>query len=256
MKWPESLTLIRHDESEYNALKKKLKQNSKYQKFRAEFEKDPLSEKAVKLAEELKDEVSIKSGDWNTPLAEDAGHQTEKMATKLKELIKLPDVIFVSPYKRTHHTLEFLKRGWPELKSIKTVEEERIREQEHGLVTIYNDWRIFQTLHPEQRELYNLEGEYYYRFPQGENVEDVRERTRSWFNTLTRDFPEKNVLAVTHHLTILAVRANLERLNAKDFLYLDEHEKPINAGVTIYRGNPELGKDGKLILESYNMKLY
>ena len=101
-----------------------------------------------------------------------------------------------------------------------------------------------------------MEGSYYYRYPQGESIQDVRERTRSWFHTLTRDFSEKNVLAITHHLTILAVRANLERLSAEQFMELDEHETPINAGVTIYKGNPDIKGRGKLVLEKYNLKLY
>ena len=34
---------------------------------------------------------------------------------------------------------------------VKIIEDERIREQEHGLSSIYNDWRVFFTLHPEQK---------------------------------------------------------------------------------------------------------
>jgi hypothetical protein len=74
--------------------------------------------------------------------------------------------------------------------------------------------------------------------------------------TIVRDYFEKKILAVTHHLTILSLRANLERLNSKEFIRLDHQEKPINAGVTIYKGHPELGSNGKLILEVYNLKLY
>jgi len=73
-----------------------------------------------------------------------------------------------------------------------------------------------------------------------------------------RDFHDQNVLVVTHHLTILGMRANLERFDADEFLRIDKEEKPINCGVTIYKGNPKLGKDGqgKLELLAYNSKLY
>lgn len=256
MKWPETLTLIRHDESAYNALKKSREQDPLYQQFKQNFEKDPHSRITIKLAKQLAATASLEFGDHNTPLAVGAGHQAEAMACKLKDLIKLPDIIFVSPYERTLHTLERMKVGWPELNNVRTVEDGRIREQEHGLASLYNDWRVFHTLYPEQRRLYKKDGTYNYRYPQGENVEDVRERARSWFNTLTRDFAEKNVLAVTHHLTILGIRANLERLNAQQFIELDETNKPINAGVTIYRGDPSLGESGRLILDEYNLKLY
>jgi hypothetical protein len=63
-------------------------------------------------------------------------------------------------------------------------------------------------------------------------------------------------MAVTHHLSILALRANLERFGAPEFQRLDNEEKPINCGVTIYRGNPNAGEDGHLELDRYNQKLY
>lgn len=141
-------------------------------------------------------------------------------------------------------------------KRCKKNNDERIREQEHGLSILYNDWRVFQTLHPEQKLLREQEGRYWYRYPQGENVADVRLRTHNWMGTLIRDFAEKKVLVVTHHLTILSLRANFERLDENGFLHLDEHEAPINCGVTVYRGNPNKGTNGKLELEAYNQKFY
>jgi broad specificity phosphatase PhoE len=256
MKWPESLTLVRHDTSAYNALKSQKKQDPLYRSFQTIYEKNPDSDEARRLAIEITEQYSLNVGDHDTPLAPKAGSQAKTVGEKLKDKIKLPDVIFVSPYLRAHLTLEKMKEGWPELSKVKIVEEERIREQDHGMALIYNDWRVFNVLHPEQRHLRNLQGAYWYRFPQGESVSDVRARARSWQNTLTRDYVRKNVVAVTHHLTILSLRANLERLNAKEFLRLDEEEKPINCGVTIYKGDEEKGTDGKLILEVYNVKLY
>lgn len=153
-------------------------------------------------------------------------------------------------------TLAGIIQGWPELRFTKVVEDERIREQEHGLSLIYNDWRVFHTIHPDQRRLYEIEGPYWYRYPQGENVPDVRERNRSWINTVVRDFSEKSILVVTHHLNILALRANLERWGAKEFMETDNEDKPINCGVTTYRGHPEEGKDGRFKLESYNAKMF
>ena len=178
------------------------------------------------------------------------------MAKKLKDLIPTPSVIFVSPYLRTRETLARMTDVWPELSNVKTVQEERITEQDHGLASLYGDLRIFKALNPEQRQLYESVGEYWYRWPQGENVPDVRERLRSWLGTITRDYNRQNVLVVTHHLAILALRANLERLNESEFLRLDREEKPINAGVTIYRGKANAGADGHLVLDVYNVKMY
>jgi broad specificity phosphatase PhoE len=134
--------------------------------------------------------------------------------------------------------------------------EDRIREQEHGLSLLYSDWRVFQTFHPEQRELYELLGPYWYQYPQGESTSMVRDRVRLFTNMLVREYSGKVVYLVSHHLTKLCIRANYERLTPEQFIDLDNHQKPINGGVTIYKGNPEVGTDGKLELIEYNKKLY
>lgn len=256
MKWPETLTLVRHDLSSYNALKQRKEEDPLYASFRKAFDKSPESGVTGRLAAEVVDHFSVNVGDHDTPLAQGAGWQAKKVGEELKRIIKLPNFIFVSPYLRAHLTLDKMQEGWPELKEVKTIEEERIREQDHGLSIVYNDWRVFDALHPEQIKLRKIQGPYWYRYPQGENIPDVRERLRSWLTTLARDYSGKRVLAVTHHLTILSLRANLERLDANEFIRLDHEEKPINCGVTVYGGNPKQGQDGKLILEAYNLNLY
>jgi broad specificity phosphatase PhoE len=73
---------------------------------------------------------------------------------------------------------------------------------------------------------------------------------------IIRDYSEQNVLAVTHHIWLLALRANLEHLDVAGYIDLDKNHKPINCGVTIYRGDPDQGRNGKLILDTYNERLY
>lgn len=255
MKWPSYVALVRHDVSAYNQLKITRSKDVDYQKFLELFDKDPECSKTKAMAEEMSRIFSLGRGDHNTPLAND-GIQAATVGANLKKEIDLPDVIFVSPYLRTRETLKKIIEGWPELANVKIVEDERIREQEHGLASLYNDWKVFYTFYPEQKKLYDLSGEYWYRWPQGENVPDVRLRIKSWFDTLVRDYSEKKVLVITHHLTILALRANLERYSADDFIKLNETDKPINVGATLYKGDPTQGKDGKLILDYYNKKLY
>ena len=269
MKWPMSVTLIRHDTSAYNVLRDEKRGDPLYQEFLElykENEKRPLLDqlRLSRLASQIQERFALKVGDAETPLADKEGTQAYQTGVALSstesvcgiKATEIPDVIFVSPYERARLTLEHLIRGWPELASVETYEEERIREQEHGLSLLYNDWRVFHVLHPEQKTLYKQEGPYWYRYPQGENVPDVRDRNRSWLNTLVRDFAGKKVLAVTHHLNILAMRANLERLGEQEFIRLDTEEKPINCGVTTYEGVPNQGKDGRLLLKSYNVKYY
>lgn len=256
MKWPTTLMLIRHATSAYNVLRDRKAGDPLYQAFLKAWDQDPSSSHTRDLALQVKANFALGMSDAETPLADAEGRQAFETGQHLEQTEEPPDVIFVSPYSRALLTLQHLTRGWPALQSVKTYEDERVREQEHGLSLLYNDWRVFHALHPDQRALYALEGRYWYRYPQGENVPDVRNRNRSWLTTLTRDFSEKRILTVTHHLNILATRANLERLNAREFIHLDEKEKPINCGVTLYRGYPDEGREGRLKLEYYNSKHY
>lgn len=259
MKWPELLLLIRHDVSAYNVLRDKKAQDPLYQEFLAEFNAGrTATETTIALAKAIQERFALGTGDSETELLDQEARRAEEVGSALRREYPCdpPHIIFVSPYKRTLRTLEGIKRGWPDLRGVKTVEDERIREQEHGLSLIYNDWRVFHVLHPEQALLRKIEGPYWYRYPQGESVPDVRERNRSWMNTVVRDFAEKRILAVTHHLNILAFMANMERWSAEQFIKKDEEDKPINCGVTTYRGNPQRGQNGHFELEFYNRRFH
>lgn len=264
MKWPRELVIVRHGESVYNALKEQRAQDPLYQEFRARYEQvidwnEPLPKELIELAKKVQKEFALGLSDYNTSMSEKGSQQARVTAQKLRGMIETPDVVFVSPYVRTMQTWDEMKAGWQELKGVQFFPEERIREREHGLLIPYNDWWLMTIFHPEQKTFYESLGEYAeygYMYPQGENVPLVRDRIRSWISTLIREFAGMKVMAITHHVVILALRANLERLSPEQFIWLDKNAKPVNCGVTIYRGDPDQGKDGRLVLESYNQKLY
>ena len=264
MKWPNTLTIIRHGESAYNVLKESRKKDVNYKKFtdllNEEYKKanklDWPSKKLIKLAKQAWKENGFEYSDYETPLSEEGWRQAEKTGLKIKENIVLPDIIYFSPYLRTKKTVDGLIKGWPELKKSRIVPEERIREQEHGLQSLFGDWRIFSVMNPAQALLFKKEGDYFYRHVNGENKADVKDRIKSFLSTLIRENADQHVLIISHHLTLLCLRANLERWLPEEFIRVDREEKPINCGVTIYEGNPNLGKNGKLILKTYNKKLY
>jgi broad specificity phosphatase PhoE len=257
MKWPAELLLIRHAESAYNDLKKKKDADPDYRRFRELFENDRTNSEIVPLARMLQERHSLGCSDRDTPITAKGEMQARITGRRMRESgAGCPEVVFVSPYIRTLETLRFLKEEWPELGNAREYREERIREKDHGLSLLYNDWRIYHVMHPEQGELHRLLGEYDYRFLNGENIPDVRQRNLSWIATLSREFAGKRVMAITHHLTILATRANFERLSPEQFLHLDEHEKPVNCGVTRYVGDASEGSRGRLILREYNVQHY
>jgi broad specificity phosphatase PhoE len=257
MKWPTELLLIRHAESAYNNLKKTKEADPEYQRFRQLFEFDRSHAEILSLALLLQERHSLGCSDRQTPITTAGERQARITGKRMRDAgVDPPEIIFVSPYLRTLETLRLLKEEWPELQAARAYREERIREKDHGLALLYNDWRIYHVLQPEQGRLHDLLGDYDYRFLNGENIPDVRQRTHSWITTITREFAGKRVMAITHHLTILATRANFERMGPEEFLHLDQHEKPVNCGVTRYVGKATLGSRGKLELEEYNRRYY
>lgn len=257
MKWPSSITIIRHGQSAYNALRLKKDRDPLYLAFCEEYELGP-SEKLRTMAETMQHKYALRVGDYETPLSAEGYTQARQTGTVLSQgLVPVPHVILVSPYLRTQQTLrEGLAVGWPTLAECKTVTDDRIREQEHGMSLLYNDWRVFQSLHPEQRKLRELMGRYWYQYPQGESVSMVRDRIRSFTDMLIREYTSKDVMLVTHHMTTLSILANYDRFTPEQFIHMDEEEKPVNCGVSLYRGHANLGSNGKLELVFYNKKLY
>lgn len=255
MKWPLTLTLVRHGQSTYNELRQKKQQDPEYQEFRQAFALGP-SDYLRRLARNMRKKFALGVSDYTTPLSPAGIEQGSLTGRAIEQDCPQPDVIIVSPYLRTRQTLDAMKAGGFRVQNTRIVIDDRIREQEHGLSLLYNDWRVFQTFHPEQRELYELLGPYWYQYPQGESVSNVRDRIRSFTATLIREYAGCHIMLITHHLTILSIRTNFERLSPEEFIRLDEEEKPINCGVTAYRGDAQRGSNGKLGLVCYNQKWY
>jgi broad specificity phosphatase PhoE len=79
-----------------------------------------------------------------------------------------------------------------------------------------------------------------------------------WLTTLIREFSEEEVLAISHHLTSIAIMATLFRWSPEQFIEQDNREKPRNCSVTMFVGIPGAGhtRQGKLELASYNQIYY
>jgi len=277
-KWPKSITAIRHVRSAYNDLNKE--EIEGYKEFAELFDREyeALDLKAVvdgkfpseelrRRAIELSPALESQASDYDTDIAKGAEEQAIVTGEKLLENIEQPDVIYVSPYKRTRRTLEGLIKGCPQLAEVKTIEEDRIREQEHGKRVAYTDWRLYFVFNPDQALLNKKSTRYEYKHDQGESLLNVRDRMRSFTSTLIREHggqkkePE-NVLLITHHLLIMAMRANIERWTREEFLEKNENDRPPNCSVTTWQGVPTSsdrspqGREGRLMIKHKNLVLY
>lgn len=225
-----------------------------------------LKELAIRAAAYL----DPKQNDYNTDVAEGSIDQAVQTGIRLPDYIDLPKAIYVSPYLRTKKTLEGLIEGWPQLGNVRQFEDERLREQDFGTKAIYGDPLLYYVFHPEQALLYKMSTKYEYNHECGESIIDVRMRVRSVLNDIferhggsggvlnnvldktvgrlplagklagSRGKTPEEVMIVTHHIVILALKANLEDWDREKLLDEDIHNSPPNCSVTIY----ESDKDG------------
>ena len=150
-----------------------------------------------------------------------------------------------------------MKIGWPELAGVKDVfYEDDLREQGIGVVKLYGDFEAFWTLNPEQRRLRELEGEYFYKFPGGENVPDLRFRVRALLERIARLYNDRTVLVITHDRTLLAIRAEIENWDIDEYIKWSTNSNLINCSVSIYAKPFNRLEDSELMSVVYNKKLY
>ncbi len=262
--WPE-LYLVRHGQSEYNILRAIKAKDELYQEFRREFElwdkrfksakswlRELPNDRLVELAIQVSEKFSLNCSDADTLLTEEGKRQAQETGKALAKFIEVPDVVFCSPYTRTNQTFENVAMFCPQFDGVKVYQEDRIREQEHGLLTVYNDWRIYQVFHPEQKALSDRCGSYDVCHPNGENIARVRDRVRSWFDKLLREYAGKRVWAFSHHLTILTITGLHKHWDRRQFMWWDKYKVPPNLSVTSFKPRG----DGKLILDQYGKVYY
>jgi broad specificity phosphatase PhoE len=256
IKGPSELISIRHALSEFNQMDERRHSDPKHQNFVEAFNADPHSSATRKLAQEELQRYFLTSSDPDTPIAKGQENRIRRVGQELQKFFhirgdRFPDVIFVSPYLRTRQTLKFLTEGCPALSRIETIEDERIREQEHGILTVHFDRRVFVTLNDVDGKLFTLEGPFWYRFPSGESVSDLLLRLRSWLNDVRRDFSNKRVFVVSHNIAIMGLRSIVEQMSPETFVQTMKTDMPKNLCLTLHTSQ----KDEGLVLNRYNMDL-
>lgn len=239
---PSELIIVRHGESELNILHAKKREDPVYKKFIEAYKKNPSSLYTKYLANKLKNTYIDPTPDHASPLTNNGILQSEETAIGLKKEIQVPDVIFTSSYTRAMQTLSSMQSRWKELNKVEVIVENDLREQELGIVSLYGDYEIFWALNKKEGQLYALKDLYSYRFPNGENIFDVRLRLKVWYEKVCRDFGKKRILLISHFNTINSLRANFENWNGKEYLEASNNTPFTNCGVTMYTFNKDTKK--------------
>mmetsp|Transcript_13216 Transcript_13216/g.27761 ORF Transcript_13216/g.27761 Transcript_13216/m.27761 type:complete len:320 (-) Transcript_13216:21-980(-) len=195
----------------------------------------------------------VNTADWRIPIT-DLGRKQAKDAGKLlREKISEDDakvVFYVSPYLRTHQTLNELLPFFDESEILAVQEEPRISEQQIG-----NFQNVQQVLNAKDER--SKFGRFYYRFPSGEAGLDVYSRVSSFITTLVRDctqynlaghdLDDVNVVIVTHGLALRLFLMRWFQFSVHDF---EESYNPDNCElVTLEKRKDSCGHSWMELLE-------
>jgi broad specificity phosphatase PhoE len=163
-----------------------------------------------------------------------------------------PDVILTSPYLRARQTAALIQAaGGVVADPVDVIQDERLREKEFGVLDRLTRHGIAQH-HPDQAEFRRILGKFYHRPPGGESWCDVILRLRSALDTVALHHGSARVLIVAHQVVVLCLRYLLENMSEEQILAIDAKGDVANCGVTEYRFDPRQGRDGAMVLQSYN----
>jgi broad specificity phosphatase PhoE len=182
-----------------------------------------------------------------------------------------PSVVLYSPYVRALQTgsllIEAARLTSPRLdagsngagKSLNAearpalleIADERLREKEFGAFH-----RLTKAGHrvqfPQEAELRDHVGKFYYRPPGGESWCDVILRLRSVLDTIQLQYQRERVLVVAHEIVVLCMRYLIERMTEQEILAIDAAGDVANCSVTEYEyRHDEHGRPG-MALRCYN----
>lgn len=161
-----------------------------------------------------------------------------------------PTVVMSSPYLRAHRTAEIvLEQGG--LGSASIVTDERLREKEFGVLNRMTKAGIV-ALMPDQAELRQTIGKFYYRPPGGESWCDILLRLRSLWSTLHEEYAGERVLLVCHSVVTLCYRCIIEQLSEAELMHIDRTNDVANCALTSYLPSPATTKGSGWQLEHFN----
>lgn len=215
MSWPKLLVLVRHAESEGNAM--------------------------------TTVDARAQSGmaPHAYPLTERGKQQARITGNYLKKKFKKFDIYYVSYYQRSRETM---KTMFPDAR---VYEDSRLAEGQRGIWNIMTTEQI-KLRFPEEFERKEREGLYFYRPFGGENWPDIELRIHSFLGTLSRDYGGKKVLIVAHGHWLILLQKLIHHFSIEEALSKRKNSCFENASVTTYKGIIR-GRRSRLVLADENL---
>ena len=222
--WPERLWIVRHGESAGNVAH--------------------AAATAAGLAW-----IDIAERDVDVDLSELGERQSRSLGRWFAELPpeERPEVVVASPYRRAFRTAEIMAGVGAYDPDHQLLVDERLREKEFGILDRLTTTGIRER-HPEQAEFRRILGKFYHRPPGGESWCDAILRLRSALDTIGIRHAGRRVMVVSHQVVVLCMRYLVENMTEEQILAIDRDGDVANCGLTEYRFDPALGKDGGLRL--------
>jgi broad specificity phosphatase PhoE len=204
---PASVWLVRHGQSEGNAIRAAAARNAEV--------------------------LDIPARDMDVPLSTLGIRQATAFGAWLRErpADEVPDVLLSSPYARATQTAEaLLQEAHLELE---VVQDERLRERDLGTMDLLTT-KGFAARFPDEASHRARLGKFYYRPPGGESWTDVALRCRSVLDSLAREHPGRRVLLITHEVVIIMIRYIVEHLDERAALALSRDGTIANCSLTAF----------------------
>jgi broad specificity phosphatase PhoE len=227
-KWPNTLWIVRHGESEANVARAAAYQS-----------------RAARIAIDNRD-MDVQLSTLGVAQSQDLGRWFGSLPEEER-----PTAIIASPYLRTRQTAENIRESAGLRDAIALVLDERLREREFGVFDGLTNMGIREK-YPDLAQLRFLVGKFYHRPPGGESWADVILRLRSMLDAITRDYVGERLMIVCHSVVVLCFRYLLERMTEEQILAIDKGPDVANCSVTSYQFDPHAGRRGKLVLDTFN----
>jgi broad specificity phosphatase PhoE len=176
--------------------------------------------------------IDFPGREMDVPLSEIGVKQAMALGCWFAEQQNKPTVVVSSPYVRTRETARLIL-DTAEIHGARILYDERLREREFGIFDRLT-WAGSLEKYPEECEKRVQIGKFYYRPPHGESWCDVAVRVRGVWRDIREDYPDENMMIVSHEAVIHLFRYVLENLTEEEILKIDRASDIINCQTISY----------------------